>query len=298
MLGIFKNKSANIDLLKTDIPIDKPSKKIKNKPLIKTFDRLNDLQNQYIIDNYRIIRKIYEKTNKKMLIAEYNNEEVVLKIRNINLLNDDEINVYKKLEKIKHLNIIQTYDLKILDTYYYSVHPYIDGCNLAIHINKNYNIHDIFKQIVIGLNHLHSNDIIHCDIKLQNIMIDHNNIIKIIDFDLSKICTSKKGIIVDKCFGTQPYIAPENIDLKIYSKMSDVWSLGVLLYFMLMKKFPFYQNITETHTITNIICKRNIYKHIDFDNCNHDENLINICKRMLRFKDYKRITLDKILKKI
>ena len=97
----------------------------------------------------------------------------------------------------------------------------------------------IFKQIVEGINYLHSNNFIHRDIKLENILIDKKNKqIKIIDFGFS-VCVQSDKKLCMFC-GTPSYMAPEIVSKQDYNgKFVDIWALGILLYTMLCGKFPF-----------------------------------------------------------
>jgi serine/threonine protein kinase len=95
-----------------------------------------------------------------------------------------------------------------------------------------------FKQIAEGLHHCHSNKIIHRDIKLNNILLDEGFTVKICDFGISKIV--KKGEILKEQCGTPAYMSPEMILHQGYRGFScDIWSLGILLYFLFIGTFPF-----------------------------------------------------------
>ena len=96
----------------------------------------------------------------------------------------------------------------------------------------------IFSQIVDGVAYLHKSHITHRDIKMDNILIDSDNNIKIIDFGFSIHAPPETKL---KIFcGTPRYMSPEIISKKeYYGPPSDIWSLGVLLYAMLCGYFPF-----------------------------------------------------------
>jgi len=95
-----------------------------------------------------------------------------------------------------------------------------------------------FRKIVKGVGYLHSKNILHRDIKLDNILLDKNLNPKIIDFGISSIYSKYKKIY--DTAGTPVYLAPEVITAKgEISMKSDVWSLGVLLYLLTYGVVPF-----------------------------------------------------------
>ncbi|EGR33203.1 protein kinase domain protein [Ichthyophthirius multifiliis] len=94
----------------------------------------------------------------------------------------------------------------------------------------------IFKQIVSAIAYCHSKNIVHRDIKLENILYENQNV-KIIDFGFA-VCTNLKIKIF--C-GTPTYMSPEIVSkIEYCGKKSDIWSLGIVLYIILVGRCPFY----------------------------------------------------------
>ena len=99
----------------------------------------------------------------------------------------------------------------------------------------------IFRQIIEALQIIHSHNIVHRDIKLDNILIDLQNNIKICDFGVSK--QIRKGDVMHDQCGTPAYISPEILKNQGYEGFGvDVWSAGVVLYAMLSGTVPFKAN--------------------------------------------------------
>ena len=168
--------------------------------------------------------------------------------RKINL----ETTIMKTLSKSNNIvKIFETYETK---KHYCIVMEYICANDLLSYIKKRGKLTEqvakfIFKQIVLSLQYIHNHNIVHRDIKLDNILIDLDNSIKICDFGVSKII--KKGeSMLEQC-GTPAYIAPEILLNQGYEGFGvDIWSAGVVLYAMLGGTVPFKgNNINELHDL-------------------------------------------------
>ena len=147
------------------------------------------------------------------------------------------------LHSLDHPNIVkyhETYnDLK----YIYLVMEYVSGKPLFERIteqqNQTFNEMEAaryMKQLFQAINHCHAQNIVHRDIKPDNIMITNDNSVRLIDFGLSK--ASKKGKQLKTVAGTPYYMSPEVLD-GAYSKKADIWSLGVILYTLVSGYLPF-----------------------------------------------------------
>ena len=184
--------------------------------------------------------------SKKLFKSEEEND----KERNIeNIL--AEINIQKELDFSKIVKIITNFED---DNYVYIILEKC-RCTLATILNgRSFNegehkvngtlseievIYFIF-QLIQGLQYLQKKNIIHCDLKPQNLFIDDNLELKIADFGLvrkEKDDDNKK----DRGFGTIYYMSPEMVDPEIgkLTNKVDIWALGVIMYFLLTGKFPF-----------------------------------------------------------
>ena len=161
-------------------------------------------------------------------------------IKKINKLADmryfnNEIQIMKK---VNHPNVLKLYNAFQKDNNMYLILEYCNDGDLSKYISSNIHKYDhlYFYQILEGLEYLYSNNILHRDIKPQNILICNNNI-KISDFGLAK-SFEKTELITTFC-GSPLYMAPEIIKNKCYTNISDIWSLGVVLYELLIKKHPY-----------------------------------------------------------
>ena len=111
---------------------------------------------------------------------------------------------------------------------------------------------DIALQICDGLKHAHGAGIVHRDLKPQNIMICHDLRIKLLDFGLAKILTADPLTKESTTPGTLNYMSPEQLRGEAVDPLTDVWSLGAVLYELLSGRPPFHAESTEA-TIYSIL---------------------------------------------
>lgn len=256
---------------------------------------------------YTIIKPIYERENKSAYIVESNttHKKFILKIKENTQVTYFEEDISKILINKHHKNIMKLVSFLQEYNYYYFMYEFIDGYNLLEYIKKvgelsEKEIKNILNQIIDGLSFLHKNHILHCDLKLENIIINDKKEIKIIDFDLSIVCDNDEGYISNSIFGTLQYIAPESYDLCIYSKKSDIWQIGVILYILITNKFPHNNEITLVNSFSNL-CRKNVFKHIDLEipkeiitKKNFDQSLYTLLENMLNFDEKERYNVEQI----
>jgi len=154
------------------------------------------------------------------------------------------------LKKLSHPNIVRIYEFYESENDYYLINEFCNGGELYNYINKTklneQQLSIIFYQVFSGLCYLHENDVLHRDMKPENILISKKEIdlltneeyfwIQIIDFDCAKIFEQNKkdNIIVGSIY----YLAPEVLNRE-YNEKCDTWSVGVILYMFLVGKPPF-----------------------------------------------------------
>ena len=162
--------------------------------------------------------------------------------------NEEEL-VFNEIDILKfchHKNIAHLIDYFESINNIIIVLRYIEGNTLGEYLKENnFNfsetkVANIMKQIAFGVKYLQKFGIIHRDLKPDNIMITEMNNeinVKIMDFGLSKIVSN--GEKLNEGYGTLYYAAPELIQNLPYNKEVDIWSLGVILFYIFTSCYPF-----------------------------------------------------------
>ena len=120
----------------------------------------------------------------------------------------------------------------------------VENGNLLDYINSNKGLQEqqarrIFCQLITVLEYLHvEKRVVHRDLKAENVLLDKNYNIRLVDFGLSKAFSKTDPFLQTTC-GSPAYVAPEIIKEKPYTSAADIWSLGVLLYAMVVGTLPF-----------------------------------------------------------
>ena len=226
-------------------------------------------------------------------------EKVAIKIlEKIKMVNFDdkkrlerEINI---LKKIHHPNIVKLFCVIETERQIFIVMEYIKGNELFQYIVLKRKLEEeeacyFFLQIINCIDYLHKLKITHRDLKAENIIIEQNKKeIKLIDFGLSN--TYENGKLLSTACGSPIYAAPEMLEGKLYKGSTvDIWSAGVILYYMLCGNFPF-EDVSNDNLYRKIIKgKFDIPKSISKD----AKDLIN---KILVVNPNKRINIKDIKK--
>lgn len=145
---------------------------------------------------------------------------------------------------LNHPNIINVYDVGKDDDIAYIVMEYVDGKNLKQIVKEQGKIREkdalsIIRQTALALNEAHSKGIIHRDIKPHNIMINIQGIVKVGDFGIARATTSTTITASGDAIGSVHYFSPEQARGGFIDERSDIYSLGIVLYELLIGKPPY-----------------------------------------------------------
>lgn len=206
---------------------------------------------QKINDRYKIIKTIGEggMANVYLALDEILNREVAVKILRGDLAEDEKFVRRFQREAISasslnHPNIVEVYDVGEDDGSYFIVMEYINGITLKNLVKKRgklslIEVVDIMKQLTSGIACAHRNNIIHRDIKPQNVMILDDGKIKITDFGISTALNSIEMTQTNSVMGSVHYLPPEQASGKATTFKSDIYSLGIVMYELLTGAIPF-----------------------------------------------------------
>ena len=219
------------------------------------------------------------------------------------------------LKSLNHPHIIKLFEFYVDDNNYYLINEYCDEGDLSDKLisSKYFEEHivkSIMFQIFTAVLYLHSQNIIHGDLKLENVLINsikrqydtntstNNNVrsqylsfdVKLIDFGCSKIFTHYKKQFED-IIGTTMYSSPEVLR-NSYDEKCDVWSCGVIMYILLSGEVPFYGH-TENETASLILNGHYSFNSKAFDNISTEaKDLISKC---FTYNKAKRISIKEAL---
>ncbi|KAG0148322.1 hypothetical protein CROQUDRAFT_41587, partial [Cronartium quercuum f. sp. fusiforme G11] len=145
---------------------------------------------------------------------------------------------------LHHPNVIETVDIIAERGNYYEVMQYAEYDLFSIVMSgrmSRQEIYCVFKQIINGVDYLHSLGLAHRDLKLDNCVVSASSVVKIIDFGTAAVFQypGQKKVLASGVVGSDPYLAPEVLSQKEYDpRLTDVWSVAIIYMCMALRRFP------------------------------------------------------------
>ena len=226
------------------------------------------------LSNYTIKHPIGQGGMAVVYLAEHNilQKPVAIKMLNIEFVHKDNIRKRflaeaKNLFGMSHPNVIKVTDLIEEGDTVAFVMEFIQGESLKEYLDNKgklseKKIKEIFSQMLDAVGYVHEQNLVHRDIKPSNFMISPNGQIKLLDFGIAKNTDKKSSDYTQtgttQSMGTPMYMSPEQIkSTKDVTLKSDIYSLGVVLWQMVMGKKPYDTNTTSTFELqTKIVTEK------------------------------------------
>ncbi|XP_062916422.1 MAP/microtubule affinity-regulating kinase 4-like isoform X3 [Mobula hypostoma] len=251
------------------------------------------------IGNYRLLKTIGKGNFAKVKLARHilTGREVAIKIIDKTQLNPTSLQkLFREVRIMKclnHPNIVKLFEVIESEKTLYLVMEYASGGEVFDYLvshgrMKEKEARAKFRQIVSAVQYCHQRNIVHRDLKAENLLLDADCNIKIADFGFSN--EFQYGSKLDTFCGSPPYAAPELFQGKKYDGPEvDIWSLGVILYTLVSGSLPFDgQNLKELRErVLRGKYRVPFYMSTDCE---------NILKRFLVLNPAKRGTLEQIMK--
>ena len=258
---------------------------------------------------YKVIQKLGDGAYGTVYLATNLMTKQKVAMKKIDKVKDNEIddmeikNEIDILRKLDHPNIVKIIEFYSASKAYYIITDYCSCGELYNQIKFQYNEYQLsvlFYQVFSGLYYLHSKNIVHRDLKLENILISEMEPdkktnkkyfwIKIIDFGTAKIFEKNKN--EKTVIGSSYYIAPEVLQ-KNYNEKCDTWSAGVILYMLIVGRAPF-DGKNDNEIIDNIKKGKFNDKHKKLLNASSEVQ--DLVKNLLKVNVKKRFSASDALK--
>ena len=200
----------------------------------------------------------------------------------------------KILKKVNHPNVVRLFEVIDTPTRLFLVMDLSERGSLLDFVKSRKKLTEavarpMFLQIMYGLQYCHEEDIVHRDIKLENVLIDYTGTVRLIDFGLAAMASPNKWLRVH-C-GSPSYAAPEIVGRKSYlGPAVDVWSSGIVLFAMVCGYLPFQSPTGNKQELCEKILRGRL-KTPDW----LSEPLCDLLSKMLCKKPELRLTIDEVL---
>lgn len=218
---------------------------------------LNGSANLNRVGNYEIIRKIGEGSFSSVYLAIHcmTRQEVVLKSADKSQLNlAAEI---ANLRMFNHPHIARMYEYIVLPDDVWLVLEYCGGYELYSHLVAHGHlrlprVRKLCAQLAGAVAYVHSRNVAHRDLKLENVLLDGNGDVKLGDFGFTRSYLPRA--LLETVCGTESYMAPELLmHLKYHPEPADIWSLGVIFYAIIYGQLPFDDDMGPVATAHRVV---------------------------------------------
>ncbi|KAL2320032.1 hypothetical protein Fmac_029001 [Flemingia macrophylla] len=199
------------------------------------------------------------------------------------------------LKRINHPNIICLHDIIQVPGKIHLVLEYCKGGDLSMYIQRHGKVPEatakhFMQQLAAGLQVLRDNNLIHRDLKPQNLLLSRNDeksVLKIADFGFAR-SLQPRGLAETLC-GSPLYMAPEIMQLQKYDAKADLWSVGAILFQLVTGRTPFTGN-NQMQLLQNIMKSTEL--QFPSDNPRLSSECKDLCQKLLRRNPVERLTFE------
>ncbi|WP_145372538.1 Stk1 family PASTA domain-containing Ser/Thr kinase [Staphylococcus cohnii] len=204
-----------------------------------------------ISERYKVIKKLGDGGMSTVYLADDTILNRNVAIKAIRIPSGEKEETIKRFERevhnltqLSHQHIVNVFDVTENDENFFLVMEYIEGPTLSEYIQQHrpLDIKTVIKfteQIIEGIKHAHDTKIVHRDVKPQNILVNHDQTLKILDFGIAKALSETTMTQTNHVLGTVQYLSPEQARGDATDNGTDIYSIGVVLYEMLVGQPPF-----------------------------------------------------------
>ncbi len=213
-------------------------------------------------DGYEIVRELYASSRSHVFLAVDTETDTLVALKTLSTELEDSPEAIERFlmedwiaKRLDHVNCLKAHQTQRRPNYLYSVSEYVDGQTLTqwMHDNPEPNLDEvrrIIEQVGAGLQAMHRKEMIHQDIRPDNIMLDKTGTVKIIDFGSTRIAgLAELGAESELILGTAQFTAPEYFLGYAGTAQSDIFSLGVLTYHLLSHSLPFGSKVSQAYSV-------------------------------------------------
>jgi serine/threonine protein kinase/serine/threonine protein phosphatase PrpC len=219
-----------------------------------------ELRPRMLFDGYQIVREVHGSNRSHVYLAvdEDSQKQVVIKVPSVDLRQDaDYLDRFLMEEwvarRVNNVHILKPCELTRERNYLYIVTEYIEGQTLVQWMTDNPSpdletVRNIVEQIAKGLYALHRQEMLHQDLRPNNVMIDKTGTVKLIDFGSVRVAGVAEiagAAAQQQILGTAQYTAPEYFLGEAGTTRSDLFSLGIITYQMLSGRLPYGTQVAK-----------------------------------------------------
>ncbi|KAJ5541934.1 hypothetical protein N7535_004353 [Penicillium sp. DV-2018c] len=205
----------------------------------------------------------------------------------------EEIAIMKKLNHSNLVSLIEVLDDPTEDSLYMVMEMCKKGVVMKVSLEERADPYDDeqcrcwFRDLILGVEYLHAQGIVHRDIKPDNCLVTHDDVLKVVDFGVSEMFEKSSSMFTAKSAGSPAFLPPELCVVKhgdVSGRAADIWSMGVTLYCLRYGKLPFEkQSIFELYDSIRedaVVCENEL-----------DEGFKDLMGRLLEKDPEKRIDM-------